>query len=293
MVDAIITYVSGNDPLWQQDYEQTIHKAPLTKRFRDWGTLRYLLRGIQACMPFVDNVYLVVSRDSQVPSWCDTEHLRIVRHEDIIPAEHLPTFNSAVIGLFLSKIPGIKERYIYFNDDIFPLKPCCEDLFFQDDRVAINFADCLFVKGYYKRHVRNSDRLAKKLLGRKPGLVYKRPQHSCIPMLKCACDEVWSLAGDEIMSSLSPVRSERNLNQSLFLNYLYYGGRAFSRRIPSKFFSLALATPEQIAQYILNPKKELLCINDVQMPVQKFEAYKSRIIEAFETRFPDKSQFEL
>ena len=68
-MDAVITYVDGNDPVWKQDYEKTTNVPVMEKRFRDWGTLKYLLRGIEAKMPFIRNVYLVVSHPSQVPEW--------------------------------------------------------------------------------------------------------------------------------------------------------------------------------------------------------------------------------
>ncbi|MBP5235355.1 MAG: hypothetical protein J6Z20_05150, partial [Bacteroidales bacterium] len=88
-MDAVITYVNGLDPLWQKDYEKRVGVSILSKRFRDWGTLKFLLRGIQKYMPFIENVYLVVARDSQVPEWVDRSQLRIVTHDMIMPAESL------------------------------------------------------------------------------------------------------------------------------------------------------------------------------------------------------------
>ena len=63
-MDVVITYVDGFDPLWQKDYEENTNIPILEKRFRDWGTLRYLLRGIEVNMSFINNVYLVVARQS-------------------------------------------------------------------------------------------------------------------------------------------------------------------------------------------------------------------------------------
>lgn len=289
MVDVVITYVDGKDPLWQKDYALAIGREPLTKRFRSWDTLKYLFRGIEFNMPFVDNVYLVVSRQSQVPSWV-SDNVKIVLHEDIIPAEFLPTFNSATIGLFLPMIKGLKERYLYFNDDIFPLLPCSEELFFDEGKIATGFANCLIVKGFYKRHVRNSDRLARKTLGLGSSLIYKRPQHCCIPLLKSTCLEVWDKV--QIFESISQTRETKNLNQSLFLNYLYYSGKAINRRLPSKFLSLALNSPDKVASSIANPSKEFACINDVELSPKDFDEYKSKMIAAFEQRFPEVSRFE-
>ena len=103
-MDIVITYVDGNDPYWKQDYEKYTNVPVMQKRFRDWGTLKYLLRGIEVNMPFVRNVFLVVSHPSQVPEWVDRDNLRIVLHKDIIPAEYLPVFNSNPIEMHIHRI---------------------------------------------------------------------------------------------------------------------------------------------------------------------------------------------
>ncbi len=291
-MDIVITYVNGQDPLWQKDYEDTFNTPYLVKHYRDWGTLPFLLRGIEKYMPYIEKVHLVVARESQVPSWIDREQVHIVLHEEIIPAEYLPTFNSATIGLFLYRIPGLSEKYLYFNDDIFPLQHCPADMFFPDGKSAIKFSTNLFTKGFYKKHVRNSYRLARTLLGQRYGLCFKRPQHICIPMQREACEEVFEKATPQILESLTPKRSENNLNQSLFLNYLYYSGRAISRRIPAKHCSMAVYSADQISRYILNPKYPLICINDVSMGEEQQERMNAAIHYAFKRHFPHKSRFE-
>ena len=51
-MDIVITYVNGLDPEWQKSYEKHTNTPILEKRFRDWGTLKYLFRGIEKNMPF-------------------------------------------------------------------------------------------------------------------------------------------------------------------------------------------------------------------------------------------------
>ena len=109
-MDAVITYVNGLDPLWQKEYADTVGGDILQKRFRDWGTLPYLYRGIRRHMPYINNVYLVVSGQSQVPDWVKDSDIKVVLHRDIIPAEYLPTFNCNTIELFLHRIPGIERE---------------------------------------------------------------------------------------------------------------------------------------------------------------------------------------
>ena len=65
-MDIVITYVNGLDPVWQKEYEKFTNTPIVEKRFRDWGTLRYLFRGIAKNMSFIRKVHLVVSGESQV-----------------------------------------------------------------------------------------------------------------------------------------------------------------------------------------------------------------------------------
>ena len=55
-MDIVITYVNGLDPIWQRDYEKHTNQPVLEKRFRDWGTLQYLFRGIAENMPLLSIV---------------------------------------------------------------------------------------------------------------------------------------------------------------------------------------------------------------------------------------------
>ena len=106
-MDIVITYVNGLDPVWLQSYAEHTKVPITTKRFRDWGFLPYLFRGIEQNMPFVRNVYLVVSGDSQVPEWINRDHVKVVHHEDFVPKEYLPTFNSNPLEMYLHRIEGL------------------------------------------------------------------------------------------------------------------------------------------------------------------------------------------
>ena len=293
-MDAVITYVDGNDPVWKQDYEKTTNVPVMEKRFRDWGTLKYLLRGIEAKMPFIRNVYLVVSHASQVPEWADREQLKIVLHKDIIPAEFLPTFNCNPIEMHLHRIPGMDEEYIYFNDDMFPVGDCRPTDFFRDGRPVIGYYTHLFASGMYKKICRNSDRLARKALGMKPSCFFTRPQHICSPMLKSQCEELYTKVEDEIRkTSATRTRTEENLNQYLFLDYMNYKGLVIREKISNKHFSVAVASPDSLRDFLHNPTRNLVCINDVRLSEERYEQLRGAILDAFQSTFPSKSRFEL
>jgi hypothetical protein len=291
-MDALITFVDGKDPLWRKDYEDFAGEPIMAKRFRDWGTLRYLLRGIQVHMPFIERVFLLVARESQVPDWADPAQLRVVLHREIIPQEYLPTFNSTMIEMFLHRTPGLGERFIYFNDDMFPVGDLAEEVFYPGGKPAMNFRKCLFRAGMFRKQARNSDILARKALGLRPGVIFVQPQHTCAPMLRSESETLFKRVEPEILQSLSRTRAPYNCNQYLFTDYLYYQGKALCRRLPNKHFSLAATSGDRVAAFLRKPSQKLVCINDVHLSEEKFRRYKGLILGAFKDKFPEKSRFE-
>lgn len=292
-MDAIVTYVDGLDPLWQQDYARTVGKKILDKRFRDWGTLKYHFRGLDRFMPFIDRIHLVVARESQVPEWVNRETVNVVLHEDIMPAEHLPTFNSSMIEMFLHRIPGLTERFLYFNDDMYTVRPCDVDDFYPDGLPAMKFAHNIFYFGDFRYLVHHSDSLARKALGMRPSCAYVRPQHTASPMLKSQCDELYAKVEPEIMASLTPLRTRANYNQYMFLDYMYYQGKARSRKLSNRHFSLAAHSIDDICAFLRNPSAKMVCINDVHMTEEKFIFCREKLLSAFVEILPEKSRYEL
>ena len=292
-MDIVLTYVNGLDPVWQKEYADAIGGEAMTKRYRDWGTLKYLLRGVEKHIPFAEKVFLLVSSDSQVPSWVNPKEVHVVLHKDIMPKEILPTFNSTTIEMYMHKIPGLGEEFLYFNDDMFPVMDCVKEDFFKDGKAVIGFAHHLFAGGKYKKRVRNSDHEARRALGMKPGLLFVRPQHTCSPMLRSQSEKIYAFSEAEISRRVSRLRTTENFNQYLFLDYLYYKGLTTGGKISNKHLSPAVHSPEAICSNILNPSTKLICINDVHMEEKEFERYSQEVTAAFETHFPEKSRFEL
>lgn len=291
-MDVVITYVDGNDPLWKEDYAKVVGGVALSKRFRDWGTLRYLLRGIGKFIPYVRKVHLVVARDSQVPSWVNREAVHVVLHKDIIPEAYLPTFNSSMIEMFLHRIEGLDEQFLYFNDDMFPMRPLPEEAFFKDGKPSIGFHMVFCGGSAYKRLVFKSDALAREALGMRQGLFAVRPQHVCSPMLRSLCEDLFGKVERQIMDSLSPLRDKSNFNQYLFMDYMYYGGNVVAEPLSNKHFSLAASSVDRIARFIADPTASLACINDVNMSERRFNSIKPKLLGAFESALPEPSVYE-
>ena len=82
--------------------------------------MRYSIRSLTKYLPWHKGTIFILT-NNQVPKWLDTSNprVKVVFHEDIFPKYVTPTFDSNTIELYLDKIPGITERFIYFNDDLF------------------------------------------------------------------------------------------------------------------------------------------------------------------------------
>ena len=291
-MDIVITYVNGNDPVWQKDYEKFTKVPVMEKRFRDWGTLQYLLRGIEKHMPFIRKVFLVVSHRSQIPEWVDESNLDVVLHEDFVPQEYLPTFNCNTLEMNLHRIKGLDEQYLYFNDDLFPVRDCKPGDFYRDGKALIGFTKHYWGTGMFKQICRNSDALARKALGMPVSRSFIRPQHICAPMLKSECEKMCGIVAEDIAASYTRTREGRNYNQYMFTDYLFYQGKALSEKISIKHLSVAVSSASRIRKAIEAPSRNLICINDVRLSEKRYEKLRNTVIDAFEKKFPQKSRFE-
>lgn len=136
-IDIVVLWVNGNDPDWQRRYNQyapedkQIDIDASEERYRDWDCLRYWFRGIEQFAPWARRVHLVTSGEK--PDWLnlDCPRLNWVKHEDFMPADYLPTFSSHAIENNLHRIEGLSEQFIYFNDDLYLLRPATPERFFR------------------------------------------------------------------------------------------------------------------------------------------------------------------
>ena len=139
-IDFVISWVDGSDLEWLREKElyATKEKKELwsewtmgDSRYRGWDLLKYVFRGLDMFTPWVRKIHFVTW--GHVPDWLDLGNpkLNIVRHEDYIPKEYLPTFNSHTIELNMHRIDGLAEKFVYFNDDTIVVQPMDRTDFFR------------------------------------------------------------------------------------------------------------------------------------------------------------------
>ncbi len=121
-LDVVYTWVDGAWPGYQDEVAR--HAArPVDlnpNRYRDnLDLLKYSLRSLELFAPWIGPIHIVTARP-QIPRWLNTSvpGIRIVHHDEIFEARHLPTFNSFAIESSLARLPDVSERFLYFNDDM-------------------------------------------------------------------------------------------------------------------------------------------------------------------------------
>jgi Stealth protein CR2, conserved region 2/Stealth protein CR1, conserved region 1/Stealth protein CR4, conserved region 4/Stealth protein CR3, conserved region 3 len=140
-IDVIYTWVDGEDPAFCAELNRhrygsaDAESAVSDSRWTSHDELRYSLRSVQAFAPWVNHIYIVTN--GQEPEWLlPHPKVSLIRHDQILESQYLPTFNSHVIGSALHKIPGLSEHYVYFNDDILLLRPMMPGDFFSENGLA-------------------------------------------------------------------------------------------------------------------------------------------------------------
>ena len=109
----------------------------------DNDELKFSLRSIEKFAPWVRRIHIVTN--GQVPSWLNLKNprIQIVSHRDIFQNQsHLPTFSSPAIECHLHRIPGLSDKFVYFNDDVLFFKPTSPDVFYTHaygQKVALYF----------------------------------------------------------------------------------------------------------------------------------------------------------
>ena len=121
-IDFVMPWVDGSDIEWQREKTRYRDKEVNQKeidasmaRYRDWDNLQYWFRGVEKFTPWVNKIHFITY--GHLPKWLNTTNpkLQIVKHEDYIPEKYLPVFSARPIELNIHRIPGLSDKFVYFN----------------------------------------------------------------------------------------------------------------------------------------------------------------------------------
>lgn len=300
-IDFVFLYVNGADPEWIKQYNdycrsKNINKRAEPLRFRSWGFLKFFFRGIDKFLPWINNVYMVVSSESQVPEWVDKSKVKIVLHKDIIPERFLPTFNSTAIEMFLKNIPGLSEKFIYSNDDFYFLGKLEPHDFFDENnypKIKVREKSTSNINNQFRKVVLGCQKLVlAEFYKNLPKGKYYKPEHLQTPMLKSTLETVYSKYETAILNSVSAFREVKNYNQYIYTFYQFFSGKFSPSAREGKYMDFGKRTASDVSDVIKSRKEKAICINDNTNNIN-FENAKTIIQAAFKDVLPDKSKYEI
>ena len=311
-IDVVIAYVNMDDQEWLKKYYWYCYDHPIgPHRYRDYGTLRYVLRGIETHMKFIRNIYLVVATEAQIPGWLNQDSkIKIVYHKDFIPEKYLPTFNCNVIEAYMHRIPGLAEHFIYINDDMIPTNDMTEDDFFIEGKPCIYweehtyeelhnpfFCICLVSDTLAKlSSEHNNDFSVNDYIENITGKECVRfPQHTLAPMIKSLNEQCISTIENLVHDSFNKVRyrTKHNMNQYMFTFYYYYIGKYVWQSLSNYFVRIGQehTTPDSLMENIMAVKEKTACINDYVF-TNDIKGWDNAVVTGLNYLLPNKSSFE-
>lgn len=334
-IDFVVTWLDSNDPNWQKQYEyyKSNVKGDKSKaRFREMNIFQYWFRAVEKYAPWVNKVFLVTN--GKFPDWInkDNPKLVLVKHEDYIPKEYLPTFNSCTIELNLFRIKGLSEHFVYFNDDVLINGPISPDYYFKNglpcDRnkeTCFNvpiythtekfniymsmLSDIGIVNGHFNRwetvcrspwrwfgfHLGITGLIMSCVLMKQRLFVGFSNFHTEQAFLKSTFEEVWEKEPDYLFASCTRFREEVIANPYVFRYWQFAKNQFYpkKRRFATIHF-IEKSVINDIRKALFNNRNASICLNDTPFCTEEdFDFIIKHLIEMFEQKYPDKSSFEL
>ena len=337
-IDFVLTWVDGSDKEWRalKNKYMAAEKGRLSHdpeanadcRYRDYGLLKYWFRGVERFAPWVNRIFFITC--GQKPDWLDESNpkLRLVKHDEYIPSDYLPTFQANTIEMNLHRIADLSEQFVFFNDDMFLLRPVKPEFFFRKglpviacdlgipnwlgnsntSRLVLN--DC----GVLKRSMDVNRQIRKYIWKyadvRRLGFAHATKNilsfainrtfipgtfgHLPVGHLKSTLDEIWRKnPGVLDATSRSRFRGDNCVNQWLSCAWNMVSGRFCPANVKNRglFIMVNSANLPQICSTIRRQSSPQICLNDKENTPDLDYCF-SELSKAFDTLLPEKSSFE-
>lgn len=334
-IDFVIPWVDGSDLAWRQQKAQYAGLSADGEglqfddraRYQDWGLLRFWFRGVERFSPWVNKIHFVTW--GHLPSWLNVSHpkINVVKHEDYMPSEWLPTFSCNPLELNFHRIKGLSEQFVYFNDDMFLINKTRPEDFFHKGlpRATAGLVPYRVQKGDWLYFPLNNvaiinehfqprksimshlgkwfnpkygpNNLINLLMLPFPAFYGFNEYHLPNSFLKSTYETVWEKEGDILKeTSQHRFRHHSDVTQWLMENWQFASGTFKPRSHKfGKAFYLSGDIKDKLPQlynYITKQQGKVVCVNDGALTFQDAEEAKRVTQKAFHQLFPVKSSFE-
>ncbi|MGC5167028.1 stealth family protein [Luteimicrobium sp. DT211] len=311
-IDVVYTWVDGTDPAWQAARARAQAELPdgavnpnavSSSRFLGHDELRYSMRSIEMFASWVRRVHVVTS--GQMPEWLDVSHpqVSVVDHREIFSdTTSLPVFNSHAIESQLHHIPGLADRYLYLNDDVFFGRPVAPELFFEGNGLSRFFLSRallelgpasvrdLPVMSAAKHNRELIENLTSRTLTRKVKHTPHPQQRRVLEELEERYPEVFK----QLVGSRFRDPEDHSVASALHHWYAYVTGRAVEGAIAYDYLDLASDQAVLTLNRISRARDfDVFCLNDTNLDDEQRGDRSRMIQEMLRTYFPVRSAFEL
>ena len=334
-IDFVVTWLDSSDLEWQTQFAE--YKKEETgymerARFRNLDIFKYWFRAVEQYAPWVNKVFLVTN--GTFPKWINPNHpkLVLVKHSDYIPEKYLPTFNSRTIELFMHKIKGLSEHFVYFNDDFYLNSPTKPEMFFRKGLPCDNNEETIFnvptydkndkfsiyisiacnigvinahfnrwntvrqsIRRWYGPHLGIKGLMTSLFIKRHYKFVGFNWHHFEQPYLRSTFEQAWAEEPELLQNSCTRFRADVSLTPYFFRYWQFATNKFFPVKLyKTKCFHLREWQLEEIEK-VLNDRKIIsICLNDTpKCPENEYEIINSRLQALLEKKFPVKSKYEI
>jgi hypothetical protein len=329
-IDIVYLWVNGNDSAWRAKRRSAAQQLDATARaamalhanvegrFRDNDELRYNLRALEMYFPAHGHIYVVT--DAQTPDWLRaSDRLTIIDHQDLIPAQHLPTFDSGHIESYIHRIPQLSERYFYLNDDVLFGGPVNVEDWFYDSGVYVAWSDepmvadepmrqnaaaldnaCRLSNQWFEALAQdtNASRTATRAIAKQYQHTFRTFAHSPRPMRKSLLTALENIAPEmfaKVRSTVFRTWDKPTIVSDFVLRWALASGAATVRDYAHLYVSTGdtdkAAVLEQLVS--LNGKIDFFCINDTTDDAYPHDPRLALVRDALQRMYPLPSSFEL
>jgi hypothetical protein len=318
-IDIVYLWVDGNDPVWRQKRQTSLNlltaenRNSIAKygnvegRYRDNDELRYSLRALERYFPDCGHVYIVT--DAQTPAWLKASaKITVIDHKDLIPANKLPTFDSANIESYIHRIPNLSEQYFYLNDDVFFGSPVNLSHWFRDSPLGlgiyVGWSDDLDVSDDALQPnataLENACRLSIQWLeqhGQANQHTYRTFAHSPRPMLKSMLQALETEAPDlfeSVRSTVFRAWDKPTIVSDFVLRWALENGKAELRDFSHIYLSTGdVQNAAQLDSFIAaEGSLDFFCINDTTDDAHDLDPRLLMVTQALQKMFPTVSRYE-
>ena len=313
-IDLVYLWVDDTDFAWRKKigkyknsmefslYENYDSDAIDICRFYNNDELRFSLRSVEKFAPWINKIFIIT--DNQIPEWLNLENdrVKIVNHNEIIPEDKLPLFNSCAIESCIPYIDGLSEYFLYANDDTFFWDKVSEDFFFREGKPIFRFADKISPHKNYKHLYGKTLQYSYNVISKRYKINFPLcfPHHNIDAYRKSFFIECIEEFKDEFTQTLEHrFRQDKDMQRIGIAYYMMAKGEGIFKNIKSNWINEYILRFPLDSQHCSisrfshykykNCRSKLMCLNDCRCTTNRD---REQVKEYLLSKFPCKSSFE-